>query len=268
MAAASMLMVLSCLSQGWAASPLNGPRGLSLDAKGNLYVANQSSSQILVYNPNYAQEAKKSITAGVNEPVGLAFDSKGNIYVANKGSQTVTQYSAAGVQNTKFAITQGIDNPWAITVDGIDDLYVSNNFASVTVYPLDDSSMPLLRTITPGYVVYGVTVHTGHLFVGSVNAWTEGIVSEVLAGGGLPGYGNAYEGLALTTDSAGYLWVANATGEVDYWGPQGGYAVLQLGFSPEGIAVDSVRGRVYLSNQNGNQVLVYTTSGTLLHTIE
>jgi DNA-binding beta-propeller fold protein YncE len=268
MAAASVLMVLSCLSQSWAASPLNGPRGLALDAKGNLYVANQNSSQILVYNANYAQEAKKSITAGVNLPVGMAFDSKGNVYVANKGSQSITQYSSAGVQNAKFSITNGIDNPWAITVDALDDLYVSNNFTNITVYQVDDSGTPLLKTITPGSTVYGITVHGSEFFMGSVNDWFAGFASELLTGSGFFGYGNGYEALALTTDSAGYLWVANATGEVDYWGPQGGYAVLQLGFGPEGIAVDSVRGRVYLSNQNGNQVLVYSTSGALLHTIE
>jgi len=37
---------------------------------------------------------------------------------------------------------------------------------------------------------------------------------------------------------------------------------------PAGVAVDSARGRVYLSNQNENQVLFYSTGGTLLHTIQ
>jgi len=55
--------------------------------------------------------------------------------------------------------------------------------------------------------------------------------------------------------------------EVDFWGPAGEVVFLRLSFPPAGIAVDSARGRVYLSNQSGNQVLVYSTGGTLLHTI-
>ncbi len=268
MAAASMLMVLSCLSQSWAASPLNGPRGLALDAKGNLYVANQGGSEILVYNSNYVQQAKKSITAGVSQPVGVALDSTGKIYVANKGTQMITQYSSTGVQNTKFSITQGIDNPWAVAVDELDDLYVSNNFTDITVYQAADSTTPLLKTITPGNSVYGIAVHGPIFYFGSTTEWAVGFGPELLTGGGFYGAGNGYEALALTTDSAGDLYVANATGEVDFWGSQGGYAILQLSYSPEGIAVDSVRGRVYLSNQNGNQILVYSTTGSLLHTIE
>jgi YVTN family beta-propeller protein len=264
---AAMLLMLSCLSQGWAATSLNGPRGLALDAKGNLYVANQGSNQVLVYNANYAQQAKKTISAGVSQPVGVAFDSRGNMYVANKGSQSITQYSSTGVQNTSFSVTSGIDNPWAITVDAVDDLYVSNNFTNITVYALDNGA-PLVKTMTPGYTVYGITVHGSQFYTGSVNEWTEGFVGELLTGGSPIYAGNAYEGLALTTDTAGDLYVANATGEVDFWGPGGGYAILVLGFGPEGIAVDSVRGRVYLSNQSGNQILVYNTSGTLLHTIQ
>jgi len=269
MTAVVLFMVLSCLSQSWAATPLNGPRGLALDAKGNLYVANQNINEVLVYNPNYVQQTKKSITSGLSEPVSVAFDSKGNTYVANYGTQAITQYSSAGVQNTKFLITSGVDKPWAITIDGVDDLYVSNNFANITVYPLDDPSAPLLRTITPGGVIYGITVHAGAFYVGSVNVWAEGFVGELLDGGGFPFIGNAAEGLALTTDAGGDLYVANATGSVDFWGSQGGVQILQLNYAPEGIAVDSVRGRLYLSNQNGNQVQVYsTTNWTLLHTIQ
>jgi len=271
MAVASVLMVLSCLSQGWAAAtPLNGPRGLALDAKGNLYVANQNSSQVLVYNPNYVQQTKKSIAAGVSQPVGVAFDSTGNIYVANQGSQSITQYSSAGVQNAKFSITNGIDNPWAIAVDALGDLYVSNNFTNITVYQISDANTPMLKTITPGVTTYGITVHGSVIIAGSVNEWVIGYASEMLAGvGGFFGEGYADEALALTSDSAGNFYVANATGEVDRWGALGGGAILQLAFSPEGIAVDLDRERVYVSNQNGNQVLVYSTSnGALLHTIQ
>jgi DNA-binding beta-propeller fold protein YncE len=271
MMASSMFFVLVWVSQGWATTPLNGPRGLALDAKGNLYVANQNSNQVLVYNPNYVQQTGKSITTGLNEPVGVAFDSKGNVYVANLGSQSILQYSSAGVQNTKFLITNGIVNPWAITIDALDDLYVSNNFADVTVYPLDDTIQGpnLIKTINAGFVLYGIAAHGGELFAGSVNNWFGGYPGEMLAGtAGFEFFAQATSALALTSDKAGNVWVANANGEVDRWGAGGGFIIATVNYAPEGIVVDSARGRVYLSDQTGNQVQVFSTTGTLLHTIQ
>ena len=82
MSAASMLMMLACLSHVWSQT-LNGPYGLALDTRGNLYVANENSDQVLVYDPNFVQQAAKSITSGLSAPAGVAFDSKGNVHVAN-----------------------------------------------------------------------------------------------------------------------------------------------------------------------------------------
>lgn len=113
--------IATMFSPVWAT---NGPRGLALDAKGNLYVGNQNSNQVLVYNSNYIQVPSKSITTGLEQPVAVVFDSKGMAYVANRGSQSITQYSSTDAQNTTFSITNGINNPWAIAIDAIDQFLI------------------------------------------------------------------------------------------------------------------------------------------------
>ena len=291
MSAASMLMMLSCLGHGWAQT-LNGPYGLALDAKGNLYVANMNSDQVLVYNPNYLLQTTKSITSGLSAPTGVAFDSKGNVYVANFNTNSVTQYSPAGVLNTRFSIS-GLAGPRAMAVDGVDDLYVLNSGSSITnVYPLADTinGPNLLTSFTPSGspFAYAIAVHAGDLYIGTTADWEKGFISELLAGGGRFPVIQSTNGfvVALATDGAGDLYVGSCVladpfkclidpvtppiYEVDFWSPKGGPVVFlkQLGFAPAGMVVDSARGRVYLSNHHGNQVLVYSTTGTLLHTIQ
>jgi len=97
----------------------------------------------------------------------------------------------------------------------------------------------------------------------------------LVGSGGFPVFQSTNGGVAaLATDSAGNLYVGtfdvvNTTGEVNFWGPKGKVVCLQgLSFEAAGIAVDRARGRVYLSNPPGNQVFVYSTKGTLLHTIQ
>jgi DNA-binding beta-propeller fold protein YncE len=65
------LLLLSLTSLA-ATKPLNSPQGLAVDAKGNLYVANNGGNQILIYGPAYAQMTAKTISKGVVLPRQLS----------------------------------------------------------------------------------------------------------------------------------------------------------------------------------------------------
>ena len=76
---ATVLCLFAFVSATYAAKlPLNGPQGLALDAKGNLYVANMGGNDVLVYSPAYAQTSK-TITKDVIQPATVAIDGSGNI---------------------------------------------------------------------------------------------------------------------------------------------------------------------------------------------
>jgi sugar lactone lactonase YvrE len=113
-----MLLILLTLAacQAWAATPINRPIGLALDSKGNLYVANFVGGQVLVYNPKYVQQTKKTITAELTTPTALAFDSKGNLYVADYINNLITVYDSTGKQKPGSTITNGIFQPTRIAI--------------------------------------------------------------------------------------------------------------------------------------------------------
>jgi streptogramin lyase len=130
-ACTALCLVLA--SAGFAASkkPLCQPNGMAVNAKGNLYVANFGGNYILVYNANYVQMPKATITEGISNPTGVAFDPQGNLWVANYGAGngsptgSVSEYTA-GQQNPNGTITSGMLGPLGIAVDGLGNAWVGD----------------------------------------------------------------------------------------------------------------------------------------------
>ncbi len=276
---ALFIALLSVCQMAAATNPLNQPRGLALASNGNLYVANSGANNVLVFNPNYAWVSSKTITAGVDKPTGVAFDSGGNLYVANIGSESVTQYSSAGVQNAAGTITAAINTPESIAVDGLDNIWVNDGYLEVTiyaanVYPANTSKPAAYQNIfvAPGNVpIYGIALHNQFFAWGTVNQAVTQYADQALGSAGAGGWGGAAdEALAVAFDSTGNLYYGDADNSVWFVNFNQGVASFEtLSFTPAGMVVDSTRGRVYISNQQGNAIEVYSTAtGGLLKTIQ
>ena len=275
---ASTLLCLCVLaSAGFAAKkPISYPRGLAVDAKGNLYVANSGGNDILVYNTAYVQASAKTITQGVINPTGVAFDLEGNLWVANYGTSnggangSISKYTD-GKQVTGASITNGILGPGALAVDGLGDVWVQNDNVNVTVY---SQFGEMVKTIAPpgGAFVFGVTANQGWVSMGGNNQTSFFHTSPTLAGeeGPFLTLGGENNGIALASDANSDVYLANSDGtiNIEYVNQYYATTFINVGFEASGLAVDSVRGRIYISNYNANQILVYSSSGALLHTIE
>ncbi len=111
---------------------LEEPQGITLDKKGNLYVANTAASEILVFSPGSSSPAVTVETT--NEyPVGVAVDSSGNIWVSNIEATTgafgsIKEYSSSGTYLQKITCS-GFEKPYFIAVDANDNVFV-DGFAS------------------------------------------------------------------------------------------------------------------------------------------
>ena len=275
--AATLLCLFAFASASFAATkPLSYPRGLAVDAKGNLYVANSGGNDILVYNINYVQTPSKTITQGISNPSGVAFDAQGNLWVSNYGTSnggangSISEY-IDGKQNTAASITNGILGPGALAVDGLGDVWVQNDNVNVIVY---SQFGEVVKTIAPpgGPFVFGLTISKGWASMGGNNATSFFHTSPFLAGEEGPYYaaGGDNNGIALASDANSNVYAGNSDGTINimYLNQDGIGPFLNLAFETTGLAVDSVHGRLYVANYNANQILVYSTSGTLLHTIE
>lgn len=266
---------------------LNAPRGLAIDSRQNLYVANQNGNNILVYNSSYVHEM--TITANVSQPSGVAVDTIGNIYVLNRGNNSVTVYRSTGAEypSGEATFTSGIENPWGIALDGLNNLYISNDFSSISVYvplnPIGQSAsgfgdyypayLPTGKYATP-YGVLAVAAHGPFVSWGSTQMYIEnvaaGLLSNVEATLGFYRYGTSAEALALAYDTKGNLYIGDSLGNLQVLAPnkQTPSTLVNVGFAIEGIAVDTVHGHIYLSNQTDNQIAVYSMSGALVTVLQ
>jgi hypothetical protein len=280
--AANLLCLFIFAAAGFAGN-LNGPYGLVLDAKGNLWVANLFDNNVLEFDPNYVLQTNATITQGLNMPTSVAFDAAGNLWVSNLGASNGGAYGSIsmyvkGVQNTAATIIDSVVVPFSINVDGVGNLWVSNNGYDITVYSIaDPNSLPttlISKLRFPGFEVHGLTVSSGSFAFGT---GTQGVLvcppqwdltNKLVSGFQLPLNDS---GAVMATAANGNIYIGNADGTVNIFNPTTNIEsrFLQLTFVPSGMVVDSVRGRVYISNGNyGTAIFVYDTTGTLLHTIQ
>ena len=131
-----------------AAAQFLRPRGIAVDAVGNVYVADSGNNLIRRITPDgtvttlagtvaggYADGPAAS--AGFNSPYGVAADGSGNVYVADSGNNVIRKI-ADGVVSTLAgngvtgyadgsAVTAEFALPWGVAVDGSGNVYVGDS---------------------------------------------------------------------------------------------------------------------------------------------
>jgi Beta-propeller repeat len=256
---------------------LGYPLGIVVDSGGNLYVANDGSTEgsvdaITVYPPNNPVPRETiGLDTALDVPAGIALDLSGNIYVTNDGGlggglDSVNIYPPGSYANAPLSAAivganTGLAQPFGVTYSG-GNLYVANSvggpdgLGSVTIYPSGSNG-----NATPSATISG-------------NSTTDDT--------GL----NSPSGIAL--DAHGNIYVANA-----YGGPDGvgSITIYPLGSngdvtpmaiisdnpncapcdkttlnSPYGVALD-FSGNIYVANSTGGadgngSVTVYPPLGT------
>jgi len=277
---ALLLLGLSlCAGTSFATTyPLNAPLGLALDAKGNLYVANNVGNQILVYSPSYVQQTKKTISTNVSNPVGVAIDVIGNIWVVNGGynnnSGSVTVYSPTGVQDPSRTLTNQVFNPSAIAADAVGNVWIVTGNSTIVVFPVAGLTPPApIKTIAAGAIVSGLAAHNMWIAWGSYTATEIEEIGPMLSGA-YTVYGAVPSGAyAVAYDAAGNLYTGG--GSTNYTAINVTNAITNvtselvgLSYFPFGIAIDNARGRIYVADGFNNKIDVFNMSGVLQHTIQ
>ena len=256
---------------GTAAS-FSAPLGLTVDARGNIYVGDYNNNIIRKITPagvvtTYAGIASThgaadgpASTATFTLPEGVAIDKNGNIYVADSFNNLIRKISPQGAVSTIAGVygmrgsadgtvlTATFNSPTDVAVDDAGNVYVADNLNNV------------IRKISSGGIVSTLAGIAG--------------VSGSKDGPGASATFNSPLGIAI--DNTGNFYVADAlnnkirkitpagvvstfagdgtAGDNDAYGPSASFN------DPNYIAVDGY-GNLYVTDQKNNKVRKITSAG-------
>ncbi len=281
----------------WATTGTN-PNGITIDASGNIYVANWTSNNVTkitpagvstilgntgsapnsikvdaagnIYTANVNSNTVTKITsAGVssilgttgNEPYGITMDASGNIFTTNYLDNTVSKITPAGVSSI-FGTTGNI--PYGITIDAANNLYISDNGGNNVTKIISAGISSVLGTT--GFTPYGITMDaTGNIYTAN---WNSGTVTKITPAGASSVFGTTgVLPYGITIDASGNIYTTNYSGNnVTRITPCGITTTFgTTGTNPSGITLDAT-GNIYTSNYSSNTVSKLTPVFTGVYT--
>lgn len=235
----------------------NGPRGIVLDASGNVYTANSGSDNVSKITPSGV-----SSVLGVtgDQPMSIVADSLGNLYIPNNQDNTVTKMGPNGTVIATYVLGA---KPTDIAVDLNNNLFVS----------CDDSLPGTVKKIDPSGNITNIALPAGSFGPIAIAVDTSGNVytsnfqsdnvSKIPVSGPPQIFANTGASpIDIAIDAAGNVYTANYTDNtVTKITPDGTSQLLgSTGRSPVGLAVDS-GGNVYTTNFLDATVSRITPSG-------
>jgi uncharacterized protein (TIGR03437 family) len=257
---------------------LRDPYGVAVDAAGNIYIADESSSVVRKVGTDgtiitvagngiagYAGDNAQAATAQLNYPFGLAADALGNIYIADTENNRIRKIAANGIISTVAgngargysgdngsAISATLDEPAAVAVDAVGNLYIA------------DESNAVVRKVANNGIISTVAGN-GNNYSGdngpATNAqlhWPAGVAVDAADNLYIA---DAYDNRIRKVATSGVITTVAGNGTAGYSGDSGPATSAQLDY-PFGIAVDAV-GDLYIADTYSHRIRKIAPNGTI-----
>jgi DNA-binding beta-propeller fold protein YncE len=227
--------------QGNGKGQFDSPRGIAIDSARNIFVADTSNGRIEKFSPSgvfiTSIGTRGKGHGQFGEPNGLAVDRFGNIYVAEASNHRVQKLAPDGTFIAEWA--PGFYGPRRIAIGPDDSIYV-----------VDQGRTRIVKFSPDGRVLttWGSGGHGDGQFADHTSVAIDPISNRVCVA-------DPINRRIQVFDSDGKFlakWL------VPEWGQPTGF---------EDLAIDSQRGRLYVSSANMNTILVFDLQGNRTGTL-
>ncbi len=270
------------------AAQLNSPAGVTVDAAGNLYIADTGNNRVREVTAatgvittiagtgvaGYTGDTGVATAATFNNPQGIAMDNTGTIYVADTGNHALRAFSPlapgiivtlAGTGVAGFSGDGGVPQaaklnaPTAVAADLYGNIYIADTGNGV---------VRRLTILTHGIQNFNATISTfAGVAGGSGNSGDGGSATaanlSAPSGIGVDAGGNVYiasGGVVRFVGTNGVITTLAGTGAAGaYSGENGNALAAVIPTAIRGLAIDPV-GNVFAADTGGNRVLAVTGS--------
>jgi uncharacterized protein (TIGR03437 family) len=212
-----------------SSAQLNGPSSVTVDAGGNLYIADTGNARIRKVTPEGT--ITSATTLGLVAPVYAIADASGKLYIADAGTGKLL---AAGSNGVPATLLSGLTSPRGLALDGEGNLLFTDAGAA-QVSRL--SSAGTVASVGAGWSIpRGVAVDTaGNVYVADTG------LQEI-----------------IEVDSSGATTVIAGTGEAGFSGDGGAAAMAEFGF-PWDVAT-AAKGSLFVADLENNRIRALTAA--------
>ncbi len=242
------------LGSGWGY-----PIGSAVDAKGNVYIADEDAEYVAELPAAGGAPINKG--TGLSQADGVAVDQAGNLYISDLGNHRVVEVPASGA--AQITLATGLTHPAGLAVDGSGNVYFADLFApGVFRIPAGGGTPVALGSGWSNPIAIAVDA-AGDVFVSDNNL---NRIVKLPAGGGaqvtiLSSGLNYPSGLAV--DAVGNLYVSDTLHSRVIELPANGGGQITLASSglkyPYLLSVDNL-GHVYIPDGGVHEVFELSTT--------
>jgi tripartite motif-containing protein 71 len=250
------------------------PRGLAIDAKGSIWVADRYLFKVYRWTvpgfPVYASSLGSSGSGNgqFTEPVDVAADNSGNFWVLDAAQNRMQQFDATGkwLRNAGAAGTGAgkLTLPKAIALDSKANAWVADT-GNNRIVEFNEKGEFILT--------FGTNVNKTKVEASGTTAEknlctaASGNVCQAATAGSLPGQLKSPRGIALT--SGGNIWVADTgNNRIQKFGPTGNMINLLDGLMKEPVAVAvAPDASIWVADTGNNRIEQWNSSLSLVRVI-